>query len=471
MQISSKAFGYLSLAFVFLLFFLPPIDTDLGWHLRYGEYFLSTGTFLKQNTLTYFLPDYIWMDSRSLYQVLLAVTYKYSGLLGLSVIYGSLGVSIYWIFSKINSQIPKINILVFTITILASWVVFGLGIRTQIFTFAGILAVFYLAKISEKNPKILILLPLLFIFWANLHGGFVLGLAVCGIVFLQRLANRKWRKAIYLAIAGFFSALSALINPYGVGVYEDAIRYTQYPLWTLIAEWVPPNLDTKILLVVVALITVASTLRYSKRRVTFALCVILFFILAMQARRSIPFFVLASVLTLSDSYIERLKLLEKNIYFQKAISLLLISGIILLALIQVPNTFSFDTNWKNYCSSGMQRYPCRAIEYIKSHPIDGENVYAPYEWGGFLEWQLPEYKFFVDGRMPAWPTPDNKSPYTTYLEIVQAQPGYQQKLLSYGTDWLLLGPGTFLDIELQSKRGEYWKEIYRDEAAVIYVKK
>src|SRR3989344_3471172 len=379
MQISSKAFGYLSLAFVFLLFFLPPIDTDLGWHLRYGEYFLSTGTFLKQNTLTYFLTDYIWMDSRSLYQVLLAVTYKYSGLLGLSVIYGSLGVSIYWIFSKINSQIPKINILVFTITILASWVVFGLGIRTQIFTFAGILAVFYLAKISEINPKIL--------------------------------------------------------------------------------------------LVVVALITVASTLRYSKRRVTFALCVILFFILAMQARRSIPFFVLASVLTLSDSYIERLKLLEKNIYFQKAISLLLISGIILLALIQVPNTFSFDTNWKNYCSSGMQRYPCRAIEYIKSHPIDGENVYAPYEWGGFLEWQLPEYKFFVDGRMPAWPTPDNKSPYTTYLEIVQAQPGYQQKLLSYGTDWLLLGPGTFLDIELQSKRGEYWKEIYRDEAAVIYVKK
>ena len=55
--------------------------------------------------------------------------------------------------------------------------------------------------------------------------------------------------------------------------------------------------------------------------------------------------------------------------------------------------------------------------------------------------------------------------------MVKEKGGYQQKLLSYGTDWLLLGPGTFLDIELQSKRGEYWKEIYRDEAAVIYVKK
>ena len=40
------------------IFFIAPIDSDLGWHLRYGDYFLKNGKFLKENILTYFLSGY-----------------------------------------------------------------------------------------------------------------------------------------------------------------------------------------------------------------------------------------------------------------------------------------------------------------------------------------------------------------------------------------------------------------------------
>ncbi len=99
-------------------------------------------------------------------------------------------------------------------------------------------------------------------------------------------------------------------------------------------------------------------------------------------------------------------------------------------------------------------------------------MYNTYEWGGFLVWQVPEMKMFVDGRMPAWIGEGGKSPYTSYLEIIQAQPGWNEYLLDMETKYLLIAPGTFLDLELDEggavKWG--WKEEYRDKGAVVYGK-
>ncbi|MBU1200216.1 hypothetical protein KJ953_01615 [Patescibacteria group bacterium] len=93
-----------------------------------------------------------------------------------------------------------------------------------------------------------------------------------------------------------------------------------------------------------------------------------------------------------------------------------------------------------------------------------------YNLGGFLIWQLPEMKMFVDGRMPAWIGEGSKSPYTTWLEVIQAQPGWNEYLLGMGTEYLLIAPGTFLDLELDEGGALElgWEEEYRDKGAVVY---
>ena len=85
-KLLSSPFFVFSLIFVLVLFFLPPRDTDLGWHLRYGQYFFQTGQILKQNLLTFYLPDYIWPNSYGFYQILITFIFNHLGLSGLAVL-------------------------------------------------------------------------------------------------------------------------------------------------------------------------------------------------------------------------------------------------------------------------------------------------------------------------------------------------------------------------------------------------
>lgn len=440
------------LLLVFLALFLPAVDTDLGWHLRYGEYFIQTGQFLRENTLTYFLADYYWPNPFPLYQPLTYLIYKTGGLLGLAVAYGFLGALGFWIFNKINLKLPKINLILFLGLVLFSWTVFSLGWRAQIFTFLGLVLLFFTLKRVEKSGRILWALPLLFLIWANLHGGFVLGLTV--------LAT-SW-----LFPAAIFSALAALVNPNGIELYEEVLKHAQYPLNTLIAEWVAPNIETQILIVGITIVTLFSFITsHNTKRWFWLACILLFAALALQARRNLAFFGLVTALAILEVFQQKLVALEQSTKFAKLWPALLGSGIIVLLLFQAPRTVAVSTNLAEWCNAREIKQPCRAVEYIGAHPIAGQNVFAAYEWGGFLEWQLPQYKYFVDGRMPAWVTP---SPYTNYLEIIQARPSWEEKLNSYGTNWLLIGTGTFLDLELQKKTHARWLEQYRDNVAVIY---
>lgn len=123
----------------------------------------------------------------------------------------------------------------------------------------------------------------------------------------------------------------------------------------------------------------------------------------------------------------------------------------------------------NYCNQGLTKYPCQAI---KNYPQLSGNVFSMYEWGGFLIWQKPNIKVFVDGRMPAWKDENGKSPYQVFLEIIQTQPGWNEQLRKWGTNYLLIGRGTFLNLFLQNDSIKYgWQEEYRNDVAVIYKNK
>lgn len=97
------------------------------------------------------------------------------------------------------------------------------------------------------------------------------------------------------------------------------------------------------------------------------------------------------------------------------------------------------------------------------------NIFNTYEWGGYLIWKLPKMKVFVDGRMPAWKDDFGRYPYAVFLAILQTQPGWNEELRRNKTDYILISPGTFLDLLLQKESKTYgWQEIYRDKIAVLY---
>ena len=58
------------------------------------------------------------------------------------------------------------------------------------------------------------------------------------------------------------------------------------------------------------------------------------------------------------------------------------------------------------------RYPYAAVQRLKEMEFSG-NIYNSWRFGGFLQWELPEAKTFIDGRC----IPEQLQLYDRFLEI------------------------------------------------------
>jgi len=255
-----------------------------------------------------------------------------------------------------------------------------------------------------------------------------------------------------------------LLNPLGYQIYSESWRhFFVVPLNLLIAEWTAPPLWVKAVVLVMGIGAGVVMWQKQKGRGIWRLVVLgVLMIMALKARRNVMYFGLFAGYLLS--WVEIKTPTIKRAVKTTALLILMIMFLFAL-LIRLPLMIMADTN---FYGQHPIKYPTGAVEYLKMQAIKG-NIYNRYEWGGLLIWELPEYKVFVDGRMPAWQTSSGKSPYTIYLETLQNQPGWQETLNEYKIDWILISPGTFMDLLLAPNPQQYgWEEKYRDAVSVIY---
>lgn len=453
------AWKVLWLVLIGICFFLPAVDTDLGWHLRYGREIWENHRIFQKNELGFYLDDYRWEHGYSLYQVLVYVVYKYLGFWGLSVTGSLLVVGIFYFMIEDKEPAWWKYLLILGYFWLVSKPVMGLGLRSQLFSLLGVAAVILLVRRQKWKWT-----PVVMLLWVNLHGGFVVGLLVLAAATVEKILLREGKEARAVGLVLVLSWLASLINPFGINIYKEVWRHSWYPLNQLIVEWTGPN-NLGILMIMVSAAASLGVI-VIKRKMDFVFIVWLIFVaMAGGARRNLGLLGVGTV-TLGLGSWKAGKAEIKR--WQLGVLVVLIvatGGWKAWRLAGVKN------DWSVPCRFSEWPLPCRAVEYIKSERPSCRNIFNAYEWGGFLEWQLPEYKYFVDGRMPTWETPEGKSPYTIYLEILHAPPGYQEKLDGYKADCLLIEKGRLLDVELRKGKNNNWQMNYEDEVAVLYVRK
>lgn len=455
----------LFLGFIFVLTLFPPFDPDFGWQLRCGQLVLK-GKNCLVNNFTTLLEGFKWAYPTFVYPLILSLTFNNFSFWGISLLNATVVTLIYLLMFKTlkGDQFIKIGLL--TLSIFLSWIVLYLGLRSQIFSLLFFsITLFIIDRVRNKNFKLLYLTPLVFLVWANTHAGFIPGLMLLAFYNLELVFKKNWEKSLKAFGALTASVLATLITPYGIEIYNLLFEHFRTPLNTLIAEWVSPTPVHWAIMLTAAGWLVFWSFKNKKIDLFLMLGLIFFVYLGLSARRNLAFSYLflfyALSFSLRDVYLEKLN--NSKIL----VVTFLLSGIGLILLTVVPNTHVINTDWEEFCIQSPVGYPCNAVEFLRKQPKKG-NLFNPYEQGGFLIWQLPEYKIFVDGRMPAWKHPSDKSPYTIYLEIVQAQPGWEETIKQNKTDWMLVGNGTFIDIELQERPREWLKERYRDERYVVY---
>jgi len=498
--------------YFFILFFLififlwfkdsRSLDNDLGWRITTGEAILKNGV-PRVDPFSYTMPGYPWVEHSWLTDVFVFLIYKVSGFSGLAFLssifivgYLALSLSLIGVDDRFEKNFPKNNItfivLVLPILILCITGLFRFsGIRSQVVTwfFTAVLLRTFLNESLWKKFKWWT--PVLFLIWANFHGGFAAGLAVlCLVIFFKSYQKELSLSDLLVVLLSF--ALT-LINPYGIDIYKEIwntltnstsrMYITEWKSFFDFFEW-----SSLVFLVLSLSLVFRYRRKFSKEIKLIYLSFLLAFFLSV---RQYPLWLITAmpltILAVFFFYKEIKKSKESLRRFMGVYKFLICFCFVLVFL---EGTIAINDALKPLNKS----YPVQGISYIQSNLPEG-NLFAEYDWGGYLIWKLPQKKVFIDGRMTHWKDENNFAASNQYFGIFEGSVDYKAVFEKYQVKTVLLKvdrkkydnlktSDNFFDRVfaglyakrrgkfniVQSLRDDGWKEIYEDGTSVVFTK-
>lgn len=448
-------------------------DPDLWWHLRTGQWILSTGSVPDTDPFSFTRAGKPWVSHEWLSDLTFYFLWKSAGPTSL-IIFSSVVTTIGFLF--LYWRCPGRPSWAAAAVVLGAWACAPCwGVRPQMFTFTLASLLLWLLERSEQRPRLLLWIPPLFLLWLNLHAGFALGPALLGLysvgLALEAIAGAtssiEVRPILVRALLTMIVCLALVpLNPNGVHLYR-------YPLDTLrsqgmrsfIVEWFSPDfhqaLYAPLLLVWLSLI-IALTVSRSHVKGRFLVPLLFTAFASLDAVRHVPIFVLlaipaiCTVLPTPDA--RDLALHPTPDHFRPAFRA---AAILLLACFAV-------LRWVTLVHSQQAReaelFPQRAVAFFERTQLPSR-AFVYYDWGGYAIWNLyPRYRVFVDGRADLYAD----GVLRQFRNAIDLRPSWRAVLNDAGVETVLvpvtcaLAQGLALD--------PAWHETYRDSQAVAFVR-
>ena len=225
-------------------------DPDLWMHILAGQTILRTGHIPRLDTYSYSAAGMPWHNHEWLAQVALAVSYAHLGVFGLkllkllcasiTILALAIGISA----TRASSRIQRLTLILIAVALATQ-----MQFRPQLFTFMMLSVVMTVVAIEVyRGGAILWPLIPMFALWANLHGGYTIGLGAMiiavAVLFIQGLgdADRK-TSARRLGLVTLGCAGATILNPFGAGLWTGVAHSVSDPLIRqIVNDWVPlPN--------------------------------------------------------------------------------------------------------------------------------------------------------------------------------------------------------------------------------------
>ena len=333
------------------------------------------------------------------------------------------------------------------------------------------LATFVLVALTVaafETRRALWLLPPVFLIWANLHGGFIMGWAIVSAYSAEALYLRLRGKPVpderKIWIVSALAILATFWNPNGWNVIDVMRHYRDSPLQISIYEWNYPAWWPPDRFNILAAATVALML-WARRKVRFVDWLLLAILggSAATALRNVIFIGFIGPL-LFGTYLPEWKR-------RVPVVLEYAGGAVLLALIGLGiwNGRAFQLRAAEW------RYPGEAADFLLAHRVSGR-IFNTYEQGGYLMWRLwPQMQVFIDGRAL------NESVGADYQRMqfnadTASGKTTNDLLRQYGVNTIVmngfdvLGNLQFLVAALSDPSQKQWKLVYADKKEVIYMR-
>ncbi|HVZ58339.1 MAG TPA: hypothetical protein VG935_01125 [Patescibacteria group bacterium] len=467
--------------FIFIAAISRPADADLGWHLRYGQDFFHTFTIARTNTFSTDMAGFHWANISWGIDLMYYIFYALGGFWGLSLAGAGVVVLTFLFFAAAWELDYFEKALIFPVLAYIEGPINNVSFRGQLVSVMLLgLLIFLLSKYERGSRLALYAVPVLFLVWGNLHGQFVLGMAVLGLwvvmhVVLDLVQENMnfWstlKKSRAVIIVGLFSLLTPLINPFGIAVYTDPLGYFNNPLLKDISEYVPPaelSIDwlNHILLLIASL--TGLTWFVLKRKVSKISPTTLgggmLYALSFGVKRyswsayyfAMPFLKPLAAFVKPES--PKFRLLIPTFLFVLSIGV----------VVYLKASFSqyITMTWNDYCGYATDCSP-QAARFLERLSNKG-HLFTYYGWGGWLIWQYRDIKPSMDGRMHLWQDANGYSAFKVYYALEQNEADIDAS--NYDTVFMSNSKPLYSRLNQLASEGK-WKKVYEDRTSGIFVR-
>ncbi len=449
---------------IFAIVMWPSIvlnDSDTWWHVSAGDWIIAHRAVPHTDPFSLTYAGKPWTAHEWLSEVLMSLAFSVAQWRGLMLLTATAcGLSAGLLAREAARHMKGLPL---WLTVLGGLTLAGphLLARPHIFVtplmvlwFAGLLR----AREEDRAPKWWLLIPMLF--WANMHGSFIIGLAMVCPFALEALlgAAPARRKSVILGWGGFGLAalIVSLITPFGLEGLLFPIKLILMPGVTGIQEWSPLELNKPQPLSVAVLALVIVWFRQKPRiGIIRGLILLGLLYMSLSSQRHELILGMMAVLILAkplgDSFNQTIAPAEKLNH--PALTVVLAAAVVPLVALRLLVPMNEPINAKN---------PYAAIRAVPV-ALRPQPVFSAYSFGGYLI--HAGIRPFVDSRA------DMYGPVflNHYADISSGKPAdLAPTLQQYGITWTILKPNDLAVRAMDHMPG--WHRLYADDRAIVHVR-
>ncbi|MFZ0800205.1 MAG: hypothetical protein WAM98_20670, partial [Terriglobales bacterium] len=490
------------------------------WHIRTGEQILATHTLPRTDPFSSTMQGQPWFAWEWLYDLLLGILHRACGLNGVVWLCALL---ISATFVLLLSQLLQrgTGLLLAIVLMLLAEAVSAIHLYARPHIVSWLLSVLWFVVLEHWDewergehaslPRwIPWFFPASMVLWANLHGGWLFGMALLGIytlaAFIESLrtqdalaAIRVAHRARAMAKAWAASAVATLVNPFGWRLHAHVYRYlSDRYLMDRIDEFMSPDFHgwaqrcfaAILMLTLLAFWGNATSNNRTSLRLNHLLVVLLAVYAGFYSSRNLPLSSMLLVLiagpilwedftSLADKpdawqFVRNSTARISKFSDRMGTQEMQFRGhvwpviVVVLGLAICLHGGRLGSRQLIHAQFNPQKMPVAAVTFLQEelhgkHPSTNP-VFSTDTWGGYLIYRLyPERKVVVDDRHDLY----GSNRVRQYLILMQAEPGWQGVLKEWQIQTVLLPIDSTLANLLRELPLD-WRVAYEDKVAVVF---
>jgi tetratricopeptide (TPR) repeat protein len=456
-------------------------DYDFWWHLKNGEIIYNTGNILSTDSYSYTFFGEKQFNGEWLADLLLYLSYKSGGFLGVNILKVSMVMLTFlFLFFSLRSMSSDERTGFYTSVIILILVL--LSIRARLFNvrpffFSYLFLSIFLFVITHydknKDKRILYLLPLIEVLWANMSKGAFFGPLLLSLFVIGEYVNRRPDFSLVITLAAV--VLSSMLSPetyriyllpFGIAAADKNITVDEHQPLSFQALWGYYGFKYTFAYQLIVLGSLIYFIFFKGWKNLYHLMLfIAFFIPSIMMIRMIDFFSLTAGILLVKplDWVSRIAIRpdgKGRFAISIAVSIL-ISGI----------TFVTVSSSRSYLGFAPKEdtFPEEALAFLDKEGIDGR-LFNSYAFGGYIIWRSPDRKVFIDGRGHHYLYSNDFS--RDYRRIIKNANDWKSAERLWGFDYAVL--------EYERMRGYFpehlnknpdWALVYWDNHSAVYLKR